>query len=204
MPRKSAKQTVGGIIAVAIVIAIMALIALFNFIVENPWILLLLAGIVIFVIWFNNREKKLQEQKALEEKELQEQKLQEFLVQREKEEKEKEEKRVQEILLHKGEWGDEMCQWLIGNRIDPYIPSTIEIMNRLQEWGQDTSKDLLNRRISIGMTVEMVKLAIGEPIDVDHKEITIKDEKYRYIYGVPRQGATYIWFKNGKVTKIKQ
>ncbi len=215
MSRRRTRQTIGGIILIAIAIAMMAIIALFNFIVENPWILLLLAGVVTFAIWFNKKERKLKEKKAREDKELQEQtmrqdkerqeqKLQEFLLQREKEEKEREEKRVREILLHKDEWGDEMCQWLMVNQIDPFNPRTIEIMNRLREWGHDISKDLLKRRISVGMTADMVRIAVGEPTSVDNKELTTKDEKYRYVYGVSRQGATYIWFKNGRVTKVRQ
>ena len=31
-----------------------------------------------------------------------------------------------------------------------------------------------------------------------------KGEKYRWIYGVPRHGAAYIWFKDDEVVRIRQ
>lgn len=115
-----------------------------------------------------------------------------------------EKKRVEEILSHQSEWGHGVCQWLIKSKFNLSTPRTKKIMSKFQEWGENTCMELLNKRIAIDMTVEMITLSLGEPNNIDNKEVTAKDEKYRYIYGVPRQGATYVWFKNGRVTKIKQ
>lgn len=193
MPRKSAKQTAGEAIAVVGILVIAAIVALFKFIEENPWILLFVAAVVLAVIWIRNIQQSKEEE--------QNQRIQELLAQ---EQKEREEKRVQGILFHKNEWGDEMCQWLIDNDIDTSNQATLEILNNLQDWGKETCQDLLKRRISIGMTSEMVALAVGDPTSIDDRVVSEKEEKYRWIYGTPRQGATYIWFKNGIVTKIKQ
>lgn len=211
MPRKSAKQTGLEIIIGLILVGILAIVALFNFIVENPWILLIVSAVVVFAIWFNKREKELQEQKdndmreqkENDAREREEKKLQEFLIERDKKAKEKEDERVQKIMSFQGEWGNEMCTWLVENKIDPTSQKTIGIMNKLQEWGQETTQYLLMQRIGIDMTVEMVTLSLGKPSDIDNRVVTTKDEKFRYIYGIPRKGAAYIWFKNGKVTKIK-
>jgi len=54
-----------------------------------------------------------------------------------------------------------------------------------------------------GCTDEMVSYSLGKPTTIDNREVTAKCVKFRWIYGVPRQGASYIWFKDGKVTKIK-
>ena len=115
-----------------------------------------------------------------------------------------EENRVSQILANQSEWGVEMCQWLINNKHDATSLRISEIMSNFRDWGQDTCQKLIRRSIDIDMTVEMVKLAIGKPYEIDNKVKTAKDEKYRFIYGIPRQGATYIWFKNDKVVKIKQ
>jgi hypothetical protein len=117
--------------------------------------------------------------------------------------KEWEDKRVKEITSHRDEWGDWMCQQLVINGIDPYSQKTLEILKRLPEWGQDNCLDILTTKIRIGMTAEMVRLAFGEPTTEDEKVISPKGNGYRWIYGYPRQGAVYIWFKNDKVTKIK-
>lgn len=115
-----------------------------------------------------------------------------------------EEKRVNTILLYENEWGEDMCQWLIDNRIDINNWNVREVMCYFQEWGQDICKKLLMREIELDMKVEMVTAALGKPSFIDNEERTSRTEKYRYVYGVPRYGATYIWFKDGKVTKIKQ
>jgi hypothetical protein len=130
-------------------------------------------------------------------------KLQEFLDNRDKEYIEKEEKRIKDILSKQDEWGEELCNWMVENKIDPYKTRTTDILNRLHKWGEETCKDLLTHRLSIGNTVEMVALSLGQPTDIDNKELTAKSNKFRYVYGAPRQGAVYIWFKDGKVVKIK-
>lgn len=77
------------------------------------------------------------------------------------------------------------------------------IRNNVSLWGQDVCDALLAKRVRIGMTPEMVMLAWGKPSKIDEKETTAKSEKYRYVYGRPRKGANYIWFKNGVVSKLK-
>ena len=54
------------------------------------------------------------------------------------------------------------------------------------------------------MTDKMVKLSLGEPTSIDNREISDRGEKFRWIYGIPRKGAAYIWFKDCVVTKIRQ
>jgi hypothetical protein len=97
-----------------------------------------------------------------------------------------------------------MCQWMIDNRINPYKPSTINIMSHYRDWGQDNCQRLLQQRIEPGMTDQMILASYGNPPVIDEKESTAKDQRYRYVYGRPRRDATYIWFKNGVVIKIKQ
>lgn len=211
MPRKPSKNSVGGAIIAVVVIAI---IALFGFIQEYPVVLIIVAVLAALVIWGKYWDKKQVEKgDALEkqqletremlEKQRQERALQELLLQRDKEQNELEEQRVQNILPHESQWGAGMCHWLIENKIE-YNTRTTEIMNKLQDWGQDTCQNLLQQRIGIGMTAEMVRLAVGEPTSIDQKVITEKEQKYRWVYGIPRQGATYIWFRDGKVAKLKQ
>lgn len=115
-----------------------------------------------------------------------------------------EDKRVNEILAHRDAWGEGMCEWLIVNRFRITDPRTREIMNKYQEWGQELCQRLLLKRIGIRDTREMVRLALGAPTRVDEQLITEKGGRFRWIYGKPKQRPTYIWFKNGYVTRIKQ
>lgn len=114
-----------------------------------------------------------------------------------------EQKRVASILEHKGEWGDDMCQWLIGGKYRLTDIRTAVIMKNYGELGQDACQRLLQKKIIIGDSADAVKLAWGAPSGTDEQVISEKDNKFRWIYGVPRKGASYVWFKNGKVTKIK-
>ena len=118
--------------------------------------------------------------------------------------KKAEEQRIAEIEAHRMEWGDELSQWLIVGGIDTSEPRVSAILNHVERWGTNTVKALINKQITVGFTDNMVRLGLGKPTSIDNEEITEKWHKCRYIYGVPRQGATYIWFKDGKVTKIKQ
>ena len=115
-----------------------------------------------------------------------------------------EDNRVNEILAHREEWGEEMCEWLIANRFQITDHRTKEIMNKYQEWGKELCQRLLLKRIGIRDTREMVRLALGAPTLVDEQLITEKGGRFRWVYGKPKQRPTYIWFKNGYVTKIKQ
>lgn len=118
--------------------------------------------------------------------------------------KEIEGRRADEILAHREEWGEEMCEWLVDNRFRITDPRTREIMDKYQEWGKDLCQRLLLKRIGIRDTREMVRLALGAPTHVDEQLITERGGRFRWVYGKPRQRPTYIWFKNGYVTKIKQ
>lgn len=71
------------------------------------------------------------------------------------------------------------------------------------EWGADVCQHLIAKRIGPGMTKAMVAASWGNPDNVDEKEITSKSQRERWVYGTPRRGANYIWFKDGIVSKVK-
>lgn len=174
MPRRSAKQTGIEIILVIIGGFVIALVALWNFLVETKLIWLvpfIIVGIII-LRWYQQKKN--------------------------------EDKRVEEILAHSKDWGDEMCNWLIENGIQLSDPRIDRIMSQYNTLGSETCQNLIQRKISIGMKAELVKLSLGSPTTVDNQEVTAKSEKFRWVFGIPRQGAVYIWFKDGIVTKIKQ
>jgi hypothetical protein len=217
MPKKSKKKrdhklllAIGALIALVIAWALVSAFfdLIYNFVVANPWIYLVLPAIAIIVLVLRNQDQKKQkaeqEKRLQQEKEMQGQQIQQMLDHNEAERKTQEDNRVNGILAHKNEWGNEMCQWMIHNRINPYKPSTINIMSHYRDWGQDNCQHLLQQRIEPGMTDQMILAAYGNPPVIDEKESTAKDQRYRYVYGRPRRDATYIWFKNGVVIKIKQ
>jgi hypothetical protein len=70
-------------------------------------------------------------------------------------------------------------------------------------WGKTTCESLIAREIGLDMTQEMIQLSWGRPSNVDQKEVTRKNIKERWVYGQPRKGARYVWFTDGKVSKIK-
>lgn len=96
-----------------------------------------------------------------------------FLYLNSQDTKKREEERRAQILAHNGQWSAEIIQLLI------------------------------DKKIAVSMTQEMVLLSWGKPSTIDQKEITAKSNKIRWIYGTPRQGARYVWFADAKVTKIK-
>jgi cbb3-type cytochrome oxidase subunit 3 len=216
MSKKKKKQNRKWLIALAglfVLVIAWALVSAFfdliyNFIVENPWIYLIIPAVAIIAFVLYNQDRKAR--KAAEEKRLQQeqelhgQQIQQMLTHREAERKTQEDYRVQAILSHQADWGEEMCQWMVANKINPHKPATMNIMNKYQEWGRDNCQHLLQQKIEVGMTNEMIQAAYGKPPVIDEKETTARDEKYRYVYGRPRKDATYVWFKNGVVTKIKQ
>lgn len=124
-------------------------------------------------------------------------------AERRKQEAEHEAERVGAILAHCDEWGEEICRMLIngGFALDSRIQG---IMSRVGEWGHSTCNLLLQKSIGVGMTADMVRASLGEPHTVDNREVTKTSEKYRWIYGVPRHGAVYIWFKDHQVVRIRQ
>ena len=117
--------------------------------------------------------------------------------------KQAEENRIGYIWAHKSEWGEEMCQWLIEKGINTNNNRITGIMEQIGDWGIETCQDLIQKKIGLGMTDKMVRLSLGEPTDIDNREISEKGEKFRWIYGIPRRGAAYIWFKDGVVIKIR-
>jgi Ca2+/Na+ antiporter len=192
MPRRRTK-TENNIIVYAIAAVVLVVIGLFNFMADNPlllWVLLAFAAIVIALVWYTRKQEN--EKRRLAEEAAEE------ACQR------AEEERIKTILDHKGEWGDSMCQWLADGRYSLTDSRTAAIMNNFVTLGQDTCQRLLQKTIAIGDSPNSVMLALGEPRTVDEQVTTEKENKFRWIYGFPRQGATYIWFKNGKVTKIKE
>jgi hypothetical protein len=72
------------------------------------------------------------------------------------------------------------------------------------DWPEDVRKALIAKRIAPGMSEEMVLLGWGRPSHIEQKEITATSVKTRWIYGTPRRGANYVWFKNGEVWKIQK
>jgi hypothetical protein len=192
MPRRPTK-TASGIIAYVVLAIGVAVIALLNFIKENPWILLVLlavAAIVIGASVLNARTARLHQEEERQRRQI--------------EDKKREEERVQGIMSHKDEWGDDMCQWLIEGRYTLADARVKGILDNWQPLGQEKCQRLLHKTIAIGDTDNMVRLALGEPTSIDEQTITERDSKFRWIYGVPRRGATYVWFRHGQVTKIKQ
>lgn len=217
MPRKSKKKhnhklvlAIGLLFALVIAWALVSAFfdLIYNFVTANPWIYLVIPAIAIVVLVLRNQDQKKQkaeqEKQLQQEKEMQGQHIQQMLDHKESERKTQEDNRIRGILSHKAEWGNDMCQWMIDNHINPYKPTTITIMSRYRDWGPDNCQRLLQQRIEAGMTDEMVIAAYGVPPVIDERETTAKDEKYRYVYGRPRRDATYIWFKNGVVIRIKQ
>ena len=78
-----------------------------------------------------------------------------------------------------------------------------EILTHQSDWGSDVCNNLIDRIIELNMTDEMVKLSLGKPSIIDSVETSAKGTKFRWVYGTPRKDANYIWFKDGKVIKIK-
>ncbi len=79
-----------------------------------------------------------------------------------------------------------------------------KILEHESTWGKSICESIISRKIGIDMTQEMVKLAWGQPSDIDQKEISKTGKsKERWVYGIPRRGANYVWFADGKVSKIK-
>ena len=202
MPRKSVKQTGIEIILIIVGGIMIAFIALWNFLVETKliWAVPAIIAIGVALRWYSKR--RAEEKRALEDEK------RAFLGRQAEEKrallrKQAEEKRIENILAHRSEWSEEMCQWLIGIGADINDARVAGIMQQIDEWGIEMCQNLIQRRIGLGMTDKMVRLSLGEPTNVDNREINDKTEKFRWIYGIPRKGAAYIWFKDGVVTKIK-
>jgi hypothetical protein len=100
-------------------------------------------------------------------------------------------------------WGDAICDYLIAQKKDVDDADIARIMVHLEEWGPEMCLMLLEKRLALDMHADMVRAALGEPTTIDNREISRSGKKYRWVYGIPRQNATYIWFKNDQVERIK-
>lgn len=78
------------------------------------------------------------------------------------------------------------------------------VLARRAEWGDDVCRLVIRKQVALGMTTDMVRLSWGLPNDIDQIEVTAKSTKERWIYGIPRRGAKYLWFKNDEVIKMKE
>lgn len=78
------------------------------------------------------------------------------------------------------------------------------IDTRRGDWDDNICDALIQRRLAVGMSFDMVRLSQGDPPDIDQQETTAKSHKERWVYGVRRKNATYISFKDGVVTAIKR
>lgn len=70
----------------------------------------------------------------------------------------------------------------------------------------DTYQRILNKRITIGMSKQQVLLSWGTPTKIDNTEISEKGgSKQRWVYGIAKPGrpASYVFFKDDNIVKIK-
>jgi len=88
-------------------------------------------------------------------------------------------------------------------RIDAENARLEKINAHRSEWGDGVCQNLIDKNLLLEMTQDMVRLAWGGPSSVDSQETTKAHVKERWIYGQARQGASYVWFTDGKITKIK-
>jgi len=83
------------------------------------WVVLAISIIVVFCTWYSRKSEK--DLREIKEKIWSE-----------------------EILAHQNEWGNETCQWLLENKIDPFSPEALEIINNFQKRRQDYYQKLLS------------------------------------------------------------
>lgn len=113
--------------------------------------------------------------------------------------------RTEKIEANRAVWGDGLAKALLEEpRFDLDDPRVASILARRPEWDEQLCGDLLSREVKLDMTADMVRLAWGAPNQIEDKEVTKKGTKTRWRYGQARQGARYVWFNDGVVTKIEQ
>lgn len=162
------------------------------------------------VVFFQRRAKKIKAEQAQLEAKLEAEREQALMQERERQaqleaklEAEREAARVENIESKEDAWGKSICDYLIEADGDVDSERVAGIMSRVGEWGQDDCLALLQRRLSTGMSDEMIRASLGDPPTIDMQDISEKVKKYRWVYGKPRVNAVYIWFKDDKVTRIK-
>jgi hypothetical protein len=78
------------------------------------------------------------------------------------------------------------------------------------EWGDDNCQALVKGEISVGMTKEMVREALGPPSDIKQEWTWVRrgmktedypEERWKYSYDLD---ANYVTFRDGKVSHIRQ
>ena len=127
-----------------------------------------------------------------------------FIVGNEEARQKREKQRIATIRSNQPEWGEAICEYLIQAGQDPNSLRVGWILSHIDEWSREDCLLLLRRGVRIGMPFEMVMVAMGDPDIVDCREVNAKWEKYRWIYGTPRHGAAYIWFKDDHVVRMRQ
>lgn len=72
------------------------------------------------------------------------------------------------------------------------------------EWGDYFTQVVTEKSLVPDMTPIMVQLSWARPNAIYQQQITKTGiNKERWVYGIPRRGARYIYFTNGKVSKIQ-
>ena len=173
MPRKSKAQTGLEVILIGIGIVIAGLVAVWNYLIETKLIWVVAGLILLGIIAKVYFSRK------------------------------KEKERIELITSHQHELGSEISQLLIEDGLSLLDSRVKNISKKINDWGKDICISLFKKEIAIDYTDEMVLYSWGKPTTIDNQEVTSKSQKYRWIYGVPRQGASYVWFKDDKVNKIK-
>ena len=112
--------------------------------------------------------------------------------------------RVKNILEEKGYYGEEFSQWLIKNKIDIYEPRIHHLLSKVNEWGSKRVQDLIEMEITIGMTEEMVKLSLGEPLQVEPQEENEGEKMIKSVYEIREKNYIDIWIKDGGLIKIEE
>lgn len=84
------------------------------------------------------------------------------------------------------------------NQINQRIQREQKIRQHEPEWGKDLCDTLVERKISVGMTKEMILLALGRPSAVDQKEVTAKGlTRERWVYGALEKARVIFISKMG-------
>jgi heme/copper-type cytochrome/quinol oxidase subunit 2 len=108
-----------------------------------------------------------------------------------------------QIESHRGDWPEEAIAVLLMNPRAWTLDKAAQVIATRGVWTDDQIVTILRRKLTIGMTAEMVIASWGKPNTIENKEVTAKGKKTRWIYGTPRKGAQYLWFTNNELTKIQ-
>jgi hypothetical protein len=71
-----------------------------------------------------------------------------------------------------------------------------KIKSHIAEWGEGNCQLITNKKVIVGMTEEMMRLAWrGGPRVIDDREITANSEKERWVYGQPRKEVIHLVYR---------